>query len=154
MNKYTKIIIASAALVVVLALCLGIFACKKNDSADSDNGNNQDNNSQVGGNDQIPDIEIGDGTENDDGTVDIEINLGDLVGGNDKDDGIDPDDGKITYEEYWSWSAEEREEYFNSFASADEFFVWYNQIQDEYNNKNKQDSPLIGEDGSIDLGGN
>lgn len=151
MNKYTKIIIASASLVLILALCLGIFACKKDDTTDNDGG------TQSGDNIQIPGTQVGDGSENGDteegdDTVDIEINLGDLVGGDDKDDGIDPDDGKITYEEYWSWSAEEREEYFNSFASADEFFAWYNQVQDEYNNK--QDSPVIGEDGSIDLGGN
>lgn len=143
MNRFIRIF---AAITLVLSLCLFASSCKKdeNKNDDSISDSTQSGGDQSG--DKTPDVDIDE--DDSDGTIDVEINLGDITN---KDDGIDPDDGKITYEEYWSWTAEEREEYFNSFESADAFFAWYNQMNEEYNNK--QDAPVIDENGEINLGG-
>ena len=147
MNRFIRIF---AAITLVLSLCLFASSCKKdeNKNDDSISDSTQSGGDQGGdqGGDKTPDVDIDE--DDSDGTIDVEINLGDITN---KDDGIDPDDGKITYEEYWSWTAEEREEYFNSFESADAFFAWYNQMNEEYNNK--QDAPVIDENGEINLGG-
>ena len=145
MNKLTKILVATIASLLVLSLGLLIYSCSKNKDSGTENDTPADG-------DNVIDVEIGedDVTENEDGTIDIEINLGD-INMPDVKDPFDPDDGIITYEEYWSWTTEEREAYFNSFDSTDEFFEWYNGIVDEYNNRN--DAPVIGENGEIDLGG-
>ena len=149
MNNTVKIIIAVSSLALVLILCLGIFACSKNGGADDQGGENAGGNNDSNHTDI--EIDVGDGTENDDGSIDVEINIGDITGSGDKNDENDPDDDKITYDEYWSWTAEEREAYSKTFASMDEFFAWYNEILEEHNNKG--DSPVIDENGEINLGG-
>lgn len=57
----------------------------------------------------------------------------------------------MTYEQYNALSAEEQEEYFNSFKSVEDFFAWYNKAKKEY--EENQDYTEIGGDGNIDLGG-
>lgn len=149
MNKWLKISVVAVSALLVFALAMIIFSCKKNESTpseDNDQSVNDENQSDI-------QIEVNDGTVNDDGSVDIEVNLGDYVNnGNNNYNPINPDDGVITYEEYWSWTAEEREAYYNSFDSVDDFFAWYNEILQEYNDRTKP--PVIDGNGNIDLGGN
>jgi hypothetical protein len=38
----------------------------------------------------------------------------------------------LTFEEYNNLSAEEQEEYFNSFENVEDFFAWYNKAKQEY----------------------
>lgn len=140
MNKSTIIAICAAALTLGIFLTVVLVACGSNKDGTEDG---------TGGGNPNPDVNVEVG-EGDDGNVNIEIDLGDHTGNNNN-NGIDPDDGKITYEEYWSWTAEEREEYFNGFASEDEFFDWYNAMVNEYNNR--VNAPEIGADGEINLGG-
>lgn len=56
----------------------------------------------------------------------------------------------MTYEQYNALSAEEQEEYFNSFKSVEDFFAWYNKAKAEY--EASQDYTEIGSDGNIDIG--
>lgn len=67
----------------------------------------------------------------------------------------EPDDGEsgnvssITYEEYMNMSGEDQMAYFESFASVEDYFAWYNEAKAAYD---KQNPPIEIEDGSIDLG--
>ena len=57
----------------------------------------------------------------------------------------------LTYEEYNAMTAEEQEEYFNSFKTVEDFFAWYNKAKQEF--EANQDYTEIGGDGNIDIGG-
>ena len=57
---------------------------------------------------------------------------------------------KMTYEEYNALSAEEQEEYFNSFKTVEDFFAWYNKAKAEY--EASQDYTEIGGDGNLNIG--
>ena len=57
----------------------------------------------------------------------------------------------LTYEEYAALSGEEQQAYAESFASYDEFFAWWKDAKAAYDEKNP--SPELGGDGSVDLGG-
>ena len=52
----------------------------------------------------------------------------------------------LTYEEYNALSAEEQEEYFNSFDNIEDYFEWYNKVKKEYEEE-------IGKKPNIDIGG-
>ena len=56
----------------------------------------------------------------------------------------------MTYEQYNALSAEEQEEYFNSFDTVEEFFAWYNQAKQEY--ENNQDYIDVGGNNDINVG--
>lgn len=56
----------------------------------------------------------------------------------------------MTYEQYNALSAEEQEEYFNSFKSVEDFFAWYNKAKQEY--EANQNYTEIGGDGNINIG--
>lgn len=58
--------------------------------------------------------------------------------------------GDSEYERYMNMSAEEQEEYFNSFDSPEAFFDWYNAAKEEY--ENNRDVIEIGPDATVDLG--
>lgn len=60
-----------------------------------------------------------------------------------------PQWGILTYEEYNALSAEEQESYFNSFATTEEFFDWYNLAKQEY--EDAQDRVEIDGDGDLDV---
>jgi hypothetical protein len=47
-------------------------------------------------------------------------------------------------------SAEEQEEYFNSFKTVEDFFAWYNKAKAEY--EASQDYTEIGGDGNLNIG--
>ena len=53
----------------------------------------------------------------------------------------------LTYVEYNNLSAEEQEEYFNSFENIDEFFKWYNQAKQAY----EEEQERIEMDGNTDI---
>ena len=55
----------------------------------------------------------------------------------------------LTYEEYNSLSAKDQEAYFNSFASIEDFFAWYNLAKEEY--ESSQSRVEIGGDGDVDI---
>jgi hypothetical protein len=57
----------------------------------------------------------------------------------------------MTYEEYNALSAEEQQEYFNSFDNIDDFFAWYNQAKKEY--EDAQDRIEINGSSDINIGG-
>ena len=56
----------------------------------------------------------------------------------------------LTYEQYNALSAEEQEEYFNSFDTIDDFFAWYNQAKQEY--EDSQEYIEIGDGSDITIG--
>lgn len=60
------------------------------------------------------------------------------------------DRGRLTYEQYNALSAEEQEEYFNSFDTIDDFFAWYNQAKQEY--EDSQEYIEIGDGSDITIG--
>ena len=53
----------------------------------------------------------------------------------------------LTFEEYNNLSAEEQEEYFNSFEDVEDFFAWYNKAKQEY----EEEQERIEIDGSADI---
>ena len=55
----------------------------------------------------------------------------------------------LTYEEYNALSATEQEKYFNSFATMEEFFAWYNLAKQEF--EDSQDRVEVGGDGDINI---
>ena len=57
---------------------------------------------------------------------------------------------RLTYEQYNALSAEEQEEYFNSFDTIDDFFAWYNQAKQEY--EDSQEYIEIGDGSDITIG--
>lgn len=59
------------------------------------------------------------------------------------------DDDRVTYEEYNNMSPEDQMEFFNRFASMEDFLAWYNQAKDEYE---EEHGSIDIEDGNIDLG--
>ena len=61
----------------------------------------------------------------------------------------EPEWGWLSYEEYNALSAEEQESYYNSFASVEEFFDWYNVAKQEY--EDAQDREIIDGDGGLDI---
>ena len=47
-------------------------------------------------------------------------------------------------------TAEEQQAYFETFASIEDYFVWYNAAKQEY--EDKKDKVDIGGDGNVDIG--
>ena len=63
----------------------------------------------------------------------------------------DEGDGLPTYEEYVAMTPAEKAEFFNSFATPDEFFLWHDEAKMKYEEEHPDEE--IGGDGNIDIGG-
>ena len=115
----------------------------ENGGESGSNGGNEDENGNEAGGEQGGDGDNTDGNEN-----------GNEQGGNTGDNagdstGDDTDDGLLTYEEYEALSEAEQLEYYNSFATVDEFFTWFNEAKAKYDEEHK----AADNDGNIDIGG-
>ena len=108
-------------------------------------------------NDAVTDIESNngkDGNNNDDGYIDIEIDLGGITDDDKKDEteNIPAEDvvnTEVTYEQYLAMTPEQKQEHYNSFADPAEFFDWFHAAAAKYEEEHK--NPELGENGSIDI---
>lgn len=58
--------------------------------------------------------------------------------------------GDSEYEKYMNMSADEQQEYFNSFDDPADFFAWYNKVKQEY--EDSRNVIEVGPDATVDLG--